>query len=514
MGVLYKVDKRRLLPRWRSLASEVDSLEPAVGFERDKRTVFSSEELTEQVQAWELHRTLPFAADLITAATVLGREAEFPDAAAYLLKVCGRDSILYPLAQSALQHRSRRSPDTEPVLEIAGHHNVHTKGISRLRKLLKREDRNPVAWIEIALHYFAIGEENKSKFAIQSALAVDRHSRYIVRSAARYFHHAGSDDFAIKVLHRSDHLKHDPWLMASEIAFASLLGRQTRLAKSALRMIEDRAFADKHLSELASAMGTLEMEQGNMKGARRLAEFSMRMPNDNSFAQAMWHRDNFGIPQWRFETMTIPMAWEARAQLDYNNCSYKTALGYMELWRRDEPFSVRPVYLMSYVHGTILQEWSKSVELIKAAIPLHSDAMLLNNLVYDYLMMGDVESAEKHFADLMKLAATETEIKQATIAATSGLLCFRQGRFADGRALYRQAISAIARQENDYLRAIAVANYAREEILAMDSLEDETFALGLLDKYCRSRMDHDVQLMVQRTDDLLKRRLQEGKRNN
>lgn len=501
MGVIYKTEKRRMLPRWRSVESESTALEPSTRTNSAVPGVVFVGDLLEQEESWGAHKSLAHASDLLTSSQVLGRDHEYQQVARFVLDHSRPQSLLSRLAESTI-HKvdgpAQRS-GTSKKLES----ERHDRSIARLRRLLRIESRNAIAWIEIARHYVVVGESKKARRAVLSALAVDKDSRFVVRSSARYFHHADESDYAIKILQHSDRWKTDPWIMASEIAFASLLGRQTRMAKKGLELVEAGAFRDMHISELASALGSLELEHGKLKNARRLAAISMKMPNDNSFAQAMWNREAFDIPQLRFETMTIPMAWEAMAQLQYQNENFLDALKHLERWRADEPFSVRPIQLLSYVNGTILQDWSSSIEIIKKARLLHPDDLTLqNNLVYDYLMSNRVEEAEKELPALIALMNSVSDERKAVASATWGLLMFRKGEYEQGRDLYRKAIRVIAASGNSYLRAMAVSNYVREELLAQESQDLVETALQMEERYSRSRTEYDVRQLVARNESL------------
>lgn len=511
MGVIYKIEKRRILPRWRSAADETSSLAPAIRADAYQGSSSLTADLSEQQDSWATHRTLSHASDLLTASQIIGKEAGYLDVAKFVTENAKPNSLISRIAQSTLRseriaEHAHRGPLAFKKVSLGS----HEQSIAQLRRLLKVEERNPIAWVELARHFVIIGESKKAERAVLTALAVDKNSRFVVRSASRFFHHTGDPEHAIKILQHSDRFKTDPWIMASEIAFALLLGRQTRMAKKGLELVEERVFGDAHITELASSLGTLELEHGKLKNARRLAAISMRMPNDNSFAQAMWNREAFDIPRLRFETMTIPMAWEAKAQLQYQNEEFRDAISHLECWRLDEPFSVRPIQLLSYVHGAIFQEWSRSIDIIKEARQFHSeDIVLQNNLVYNYLMLGQLEEAEKELPILISRIESVSEARKAVASATWGLFMFRKGEFEYGRDLYRKAIKAITKTGNDYLRAIAVSNYVREELLAMESWEVVEAALKMEDRYSRPRTEYDVRQLVERNDVLRSKRVQQ-----
>jgi len=502
MGVLYKTDSRNLLPRWRNVESELASTKGLIT--THAATIKSNLGPTVQLDDWKDSKSLPNAADLLTSAKVLGLQAEHTDAAEYIISHASPTSLIYNVAKQSLDIEDL-SIQFKPVpsLEVK-----HGRKIAYYRALLRQGPINPIAWVELGRHYIALGENVKAKSAIQSALSIDRNSRFIVRSAARYYHHAGDPDEGLRVLHRSDRVKYDPWIMASEIAFASMLDRQTRLAKNGLQLIEDKRFEFFEVTELASALATLEMKNGKSKNAKRLVSLSLEMPNDNSFAQAMWYREQFAIPSWKFENMTIQSAWEGTAQLEYQNANFSEALVLLEQWQQDEPYSSRPLLLKSYILGSILGEVEQSAELLEKEFHMHStNWKVLNNLLYYKLLSGTSKNLEKNVYQLKRAVKGLSRDESIATKATLGLYMFRSGHIATGRDLYRQAISGIEKGGNVYGKAVAVANYVREELLANESPEIVSTALDMQQRACSQRTEYDVKILVDRNNKLQSQRV-------
>ena len=113
-------------------------------------------------------------------------------------------------------------------------------------------------------------------------------NRFILRSAVRLYVHLDEPDTAHRVLSDSASTPVDPWLVAAEIAVCTLLGRRSRLIKRGRDMLISGHHSTRDTAELASALGTIELEADASKRARRLFGSSLDDPTDNAVAQAVW----------------------------------------------------------------------------------------------------------------------------------------------------------------------------------------------------------------------------------
>src|SRR5205823_4591050 len=107
-------------------------------------------------------------------------------------------------------------------------------------------------WVDIARHYSIMGFNEQARRAIQKGVALAPENRFTLRSAARFYIHIGDPEVAHDILKRSEKTKSDPWLLAAEIAAATVAGRTSRLVR------RGRGFLDTHppfqATELASAI--------------------------------------------------------------------------------------------------------------------------------------------------------------------------------------------------------------------------------------------------------------------
>jgi hypothetical protein len=81
--------------------------------------------------------------------------------------------------------------------------------------------------------------------------------------------------------------------MAGEIALSNLAERNPRFLKLGAEWVDENKARPRHLSELASAIGTVHLKEGNRK-ARKLFKTSLVDPTGNSLAQAEWATPRLG----------------------------------------------------------------------------------------------------------------------------------------------------------------------------------------------------------------------------
>ena len=172
--------------------------------------------------------------------------------------------------------------------------------------------RDPLAYLDLARRYAALGQMERAEAALRGALALAPDSRFVLRSASRFFVHARDPARAQDLLRRSPRTRTDPWLVAAEISAATVANQTSRLIKLGRDFVTRRSLPPLHLSELAGALGTLEMGDGNNKAARKLFTQAMTAPTDNSLAQAQWALPKLGLTDLP-DAHSIPRAFEAEA---------------------------------------------------------------------------------------------------------------------------------------------------------------------------------------------------------
>jgi tetratricopeptide (TPR) repeat protein len=307
------------------------------------------------------------------------------------------------------------------------------------------------------------GSLEKASRAVAVALRLAPDSRFVIRSAARFFVHVGEPDKAHALLRGTVAARHDPWLAAAELAVATAASHHPRLTRVAKSMIADRNLSDHHVSELASALATLELSSGNSRTARKLFRRSLKDPTENSVAQADWASKKAAMEITGLMESPVPRLYEARAWHNFVKGDWSDSLVSAKAWLGDQPFSSRPASLASYLLTSILTDFDAAGELLRGALrPNPDDPTLLNNLAFTYINQGRLDDAQHvlsriHGSDL----DTETAV---VVVATYGFLCFRMNQPDEGRRLYNLAISKAVARKYDRTAALAAIFLTREEL--------------------------------------------------
>ena len=357
-------------------------------------------------------------------------------------------------------------PDREDVAQGTTERQLW-ESASRYRKWLRSEPQDAVAWVDVSRIYANLGLDEKAAKCMTIALQLAGESRFVLRSATRLWIHLDDPERAHEVLARRSITPHDPWLLAAEIAACDAARRPQRLVRIARGVLSDEfSVPPRQLSELASAVATLELDAGSLRKSRKLFRQSLANPTENSIAQAAWasRRD----PGMGFDNRYLDHAnaFEARSWRFFGASDWGKVIRECENWRRDQPFSSRPAVQGSYVAAVVLREFGESERFAEAGLRANpSNFVLLNNLAFACACAGRTEKAGQTLAKIG--TGSLGREARAVFLATSGLLAFRTSRVEDGRRLYAESLDLARKVEAEDqvpgLYALAVTFYAMEE---------------------------------------------------
>ena len=148
-----------------------------------------------------------------------------------------------------------------------------------LRHLLRTEPRDPIAWVELSRTYAILGLREQAERSMAVALQLAMNNRFVLRSASRLWIYLDDPERAHDIIGRADRTCYDPWLLAAEIAIGSIDKKTPRFVKAARLMLSRGQFSPAHISELASAVATLELASGSIKKSKKLFGRSLEHPD-------------------------------------------------------------------------------------------------------------------------------------------------------------------------------------------------------------------------------------------
>lgn len=467
MTQLPRQENRQVIPRWRDAATavhlgEANSLQRVEAQQAAQVRAQADVRLMELQRAFHARPTVGRAAELTGAATLLRRAETAQDAAAYLLRHAGdtTDGVLRGARDLlGLPPLHRLDLVLPPPAEAAN--AAMQREVRRLRADLRTFDRNPLAHLDLARMYAALGVFQKAERHLRVALGLAPQHRLVLRAAVRYYVHVQAPDEAVHLLRRQPRTAQDPWLMAAEISAAMVADLVPRSVKRARDVLERREFHPQHTSELAAALGTLELQDAKAKKVRRLLQQALEQPTENALAQVQWAAPQVRLDLTGEQWQNVPHNFEAVGWASYQTRQYQEARSAYLAWLRDEPFSAAPALLAGYLSHLLDPTASRAIELTRLALAASpDDDLLLNNMAFYLAEDGQLDLAEQYLARA-HLFAPETELG-LTLRATQGLIAFRRGDHQRGRDLYEQAIlAARALALRDY-ELLATLYYSRE----------------------------------------------------
>lgn len=459
-------DDRVVLPRWRSWRTsenhgELGPLQRGAGALDQIITEEDAEnELRERMKEFEHSRGIHYAADVVATAVVLGLQSKTEVRAVAEKLLTARSPAARALAERVIHGIGRPTNDEDPPALVS--REELQPWLARQKLIVRDQPRNVLAWADLALAHTVLGQVDAAERAIRIALAGANGNRFILRAAARFYMYRQDFARAHDVLTTdTERLRADPWLLAAEIAIADSSERPQRHASHARGLLQ-RDFASHDVSELASALATVDLKHGKVKQARRLLSQALLDPTDNALAQAEWSVQQ-GVNVVDAEEFNLPRNYEAIARHHYRNEQFDEALRYGELWLADQPFALDPALFTSYVGATLADSQEIAIRACEVGLVANRDnPILLNNLAFSLASIDRIDEARKVIKRPM---ADASKMDHAIFAATRGLIEFRSGDIESGRSLYRSAVEALIK-EGALAAASAALFWLYEELRA------------------------------------------------
>lgn len=437
---------RKVVPRWRTFdktlkLGELGSYSPPPSHKK-----VASDFLSSKVIDWQKYRTKVHAAELVGATIVLGRESECEEAARFLLQDDISSSLwVRELARRALRLQPTDQSSNPPEVHQELSEEFLSSQIRSLRQLVRIEPRDAILWVDLSRLYATLGLRDRAEQCMTIALQLAKNNRFILRSASCLWVSLDDPEKARDIVTRTAITRYDPWLLAVEVALSDLAERNPRFVKSARKILSNEDIDPRHISELASALATLELGAGSVKTSKRLFKKSLEKPTENSIAQAVWISKHCHLPldltNISFDRQKI---FEANYWISYYKKDWEKAVKACKLWRDDQPFSEEPYIYGSYVLTTALEDYKQGEELAEEGCKTveglkieKAEPALRNNLAFAQINNGNTDEAEKTLSKINSKNLSDRH--GAILKATQGLLAFRTKDVETGRKLYLDA---------------------------------------------------------------------------
>lgn len=433
--------RRQVVPRWRSWRT-TGLLGELAGSGARRELPDSSLYVERLLRDYEADPSVGMAGDLLNAAIVLGSD----------------DPRVVEVAKDVVQHSDRSAlraigqaiiegdGDSQSAIFQVGETNS-ARRVHRLREILRREPRNTVRWVHIAREFLALGQTVKAEEAMRIALALSPHNRFVLRSASALYVQTSDLDRALALLAQSPLAGVDPWLLAPQIAISDLAGVKQKFARLGREALEGD-FPAMHVTELAAALGTVEIAAGSARRGRQLLRRSADEANENALAQVEWCGQE--TKQMIVDDLPedVPRAFEANARRASSEAKWLEGVKLAEFWCLDQPFQSEAKVFASYC-ACEGEQWRTASEFTTAGLKIDPrNGTLLNNHAFALIELGELRTAVE---SLVKPRGTVSEDHGVVRSATEALLLFRVGAPALGRRRYaagNYGIWSFARKES------------------------------------------------------------------
>ena len=479
-------EQRFLIPRWRCLAVTAASSELAGLPVRSKSIDVGSgfADFSDKLARWNESPTLVTAAEVVGAALVEARESEAVDAARLLTSHGSTATVsLRRLAERSIERSRPHRLSLNPQLPDYR----HEKRVWRQRARL--HPKSALAWVELSLLDIVGGRETAALRSMLVALQLAPTNRHVLRSAARLFLQLRDPLRAYDTIAKSDAIRRDPWLVAAELSLAVLADRKPSHFGLGRRFIVEGDFGPHQFTELAGAIGTLELIAGHQKKAREYFRKSVMSPTGNALAQAEWAAPIVGINLvGRSFFKRVTEIDEARALQLLNAESFWEVPDACRSWSRAEPYSIRP-YEISSSASALVEDHHLTLDTARNGFSMRQKShTLLNNYAFALASLGRFSEAEQALRKIGAGDGTHWPVSEAN----RGLLAMRKGECDLGMTLYRRAIRDFRGRGNGRAADIASLYMAREAALA--ALPDADKLLGrareVMGRVGTKRYDH------------------------
>lgn len=454
--------ERQIVPAWRPFREALNTGELSASVVAKAKAIDASDFLKQREDAWLENRTLPYALDLIGAATVIGPTALARQAAEFALSSGDRLSSGGATLAGAIlgQEQTLPSPPPQSNIQIVN-------AVREFKRKRISQTRNTFVWVDLARLYLLLGQKEPARQALNVALKLAPTNRYVVRCLARFLHHIHEHEEAVDMLRKNPRTTSDTWLVAAEIAASSVAKVHPKFAKQGFKLLRDSDLLPFHKSELSSALATLEVYSGKNRSANKLFKNSLVEPTENSLAQAVWASKKAGIDQVESVVLQQSKASEAQALDALNRNNWPGVMQLTEKWAQEEAFSVRPPLLASHTAASLLDNPELAETIVLSGLsanPGHPG--LVNNLAFALLLQGRPHDAFQALKKANLSYATDAE--RICLAATYGMAYYRTGNDSEGNSFYERAIERATQTGNNNLGILARLYHARERVLRGD----------------------------------------------
>ncbi|MES0127251.1 hypothetical protein [Mesorhizobium sp. M0029] len=351
--------------------------------------------------------------------------------------------------------------------------------IRNFKRKLAEYPRDALTSLELGRLYTVVGQPGRAKQFVERAAILCPNDRYVLRSCASFFSHTDRPDIAYDIIKQSELASVDSWVQAAELSVSVQLGKIPRWAEHEIKRFHKLVHTRVNASELAAGLGSVELNNGSIRRARRLFERSMDAPTENALAQLRWTQTTGDLKNVaNNREFNIPQSYEAQAYAFYAREEPAGIVDAASKWLEYDPMSGHAAMLGSAYATISLRQYDRAVDIADRGLLSSPDnLMLINNKIVALAKGGHIDQAK---ALLPSISRFKSDERAAFYYAASGLIAFVEGDEIGGRELYALAMNA-SRDCSNFERSLYAIIFWLEQEVDYTNF-DTSYVLSARDK--------------------------------
>lgn len=445
------MDGRQLIPRWHTSRKSMELQFPSFAKKNNNQINLEDVYTQEARFNWRNEKTILTATEVNSSLFI----RQMYDDSDYKESLCFLLSNFEKLPKGTADFVSPTLKKVDKSATYSTSPLVVQGIIKKLKYILKTFPEDSMTWVDLAFYYAILGMDEKTDKCFKVAYSLCNDNSFVVRSYARYLVHNDCADKALWVLNKTADAKSNPLIASAAIAIGTSFDIKSVNISVGKKILENFSGHVAFKSDLAACIGTLELNNGNVKKAKKYFSDAFLSPSENVISQYNWlyHKYGFEISNSlvKDQTSIESSVNDFYVQGDFYNCREKL----LEL-HNFQPFSDGPIADAGYMSLVGLNDPSFVIKLSENRIPkTHMSFTELNNLVVAKLLENRIEDAELEFRLLARKTHDSDPETRGVLLATTGLYFFKRGYIDESIKFYQESIDFFDRIKSNRSKVLA-----------------------------------------------------------
>jgi len=337
------------------------------------------------------------------------------------------------------------------------------QAVNHFRRALTEDPRSSVYHLNLAAWHSRSKNYKKAIVHFRAGLVLDPKNKSAVKNLANCYIELGNYINAEEILREyrdnsSDDIEYLT-LMALAAYYRYRFKASLGYLSHALDLAKSREIPTQELALIYNNIGCAYDGLGELTKAAEYFHKSINLPTPQAeaFLNLTYQRLSANAPVEAAELMkqfeqTFPNEKRLpylKARYHFHIGDYEECLQYLKQALEKQPRAHEVYATASYVYFEIRGEYAKAIELVKQGLRYNpSNLILVNNLAYYYIMMGELERGRQVLDQISGPDASENPY----LIATRGLLHIKDGNLREAERFYGIAFSKVNKEIRNQMR--------------------------------------------------------------